>query len=228
MSLETFFNAWSDLLRGETDAAGVEAVLGPSPSGTEAVAWCQRLYHHHREVTLRQLFPHVAALVDTARWTALVADYARAHPATGSEQRRWGHAFPAFLAAYPHVPDAPALADLAILAEARRTARFAADDLARVVTVALHHDAPTAERAIRAGEPRVPAPRPTLLVVYRAWNGEDVRELPLDAPKLVALLRWRGDPVPAPLREVPTEDATILLRSRGVLPPGDREVKTRR
>lgn len=216
-SLETFFDTWGSLLRGDISASDVEAALGPSASGTDAIAYCQRLYHHHREQTLRQLFPAVAALVDD--WPALVAAYATVHPATGTAHRAWGVAFPAFLAGWSGLPEserAP-LAELAVLAEARRCARFAEDEADRVRLVATRFAVLAADRAFREGSASLPVAGAEVFVVYRGVDREAVRELRLDAAGLVALLRARSAVVPAGLADVDDHEASRWLREKGVL-----------
>jgi hypothetical protein len=225
MSLAEFFDAWGALLRGDASPDETEARLGPSPSGTDAVAFCQRLYHHHRETTLRQLFPMVAALLGAEAFARLTVAYAAAHPAQGAEIRAWGEAFPAFVAAWGGAPpsERAGAADLALLAQARRRVRYAVDDAPGVLVV-VGHDALATERALRAGELAVIRPGPRALLVFRPTGRASARDLVLDGPRLAAWLTATGQPVPAALAAVDASVGRAALVRAGAIAARGREL----
>lgn len=80
-----------------------------------------------RRRALRSAFPVVARLVGDAFFGEAARLLAPSHPPASADLNRYGEAFPAFLAAYPHASGMPWLADVARLEWARHESLLAAD-----------------------------------------------------------------------------------------------------
>jgi uncharacterized protein (UPF0276 family) len=97
----------------------------------DAAAHAFSLYRGNLTVTwekvLAAAYPVVRALVGAAFFGGLARAYGMAQPSTDPDLNRYGAAFAAFLADFPHVAALPYLADMARLEWALHRAHYAAD-----------------------------------------------------------------------------------------------------
>src|SRR5215472_17084744 len=101
----TFPSAFHDslvpMLLGKRSAAHVKAELGPSPSGTEAIAFYAVLARRDLASVLQGMFVAtrvVARRLRMALWEELVDGYVRSHRSTHWEPNHFAAAFSDFIA----------------------------------------------------------------------------------------------------------------------------------
>lgn len=113
--LQTFFDhAGPFLVRGEGSAEAVEAVLGPSPSGTARLALYATLVERQQLEALEALFPSTRRALEACErgsFRRLGTHFARAHRSASAHPGGLGPAFVAFIGRTEVEPWAVELAD---------------------------------------------------------------------------------------------------------------------
>lgn len=227
MTLPAFFTAMQPMLLGRSSASDLEARLGASPSGTAALGFYGVLVARNVEKILREVCPTLFVLAArTHAWRTLVADYLDAHPPRGGDPNRFADALPDFLHARAELPDV--WGEIADYHVAYVRAYHAADEDGdgfdrRVFVRQYTHPVPQIVEALaRDRESAIPAPRPTLVVVFRHTRTLRVRRLVPSATGLAALARRQGLDLPpalAGLCEADIATAERALIREGVLVP---------
>jgi hypothetical protein len=224
VALEGFFAEMSALLSGQRSAAACEAVLGPSPSGTERLALYVKLVERQHQAALDSLFRAAlvaAATWDRARTNELRASFFRAVPPAHWSPATVAAPFAAYLAAQGAPADVVELADFALVRHEvlRAPLSDAVDGLAvRHYTHAVREftlGVDTGE--ITAGRP-APTASTWLLARHRA-----TAELVLIVPSLATLVAlqviadgaWSPELPPVARSEV--AEAAQFLFAQGVL-----------
>ncbi|GMV38464.1 MAG: hypothetical protein AMXMBFR64_01800 [Myxococcales bacterium] len=110
-SLPGWFATMMGLLEGRTDAAAVEAVLGPSPSGTTRLQYYRTLVSNDWTGLLDAVYPYTRALMAPAQWDAVCRRFLAEHPPNHWELNRLGARLPEWLASQADAT--PCLADVA-------------------------------------------------------------------------------------------------------------------
>lgn len=226
MSLDAFFAEVPAMIRGEQAADAVEHRLGPSPSGTDELAFYAALQARHVQERMRLMFDRVRAVVahrdGVTAWHDLVVAFAADHPPAGWSLHAQGIPFADWLAARER-PDA---AELAALADWQRTrwevANAPDDDVVgrRVAARRYDVDAPAWARALR-DDPTAPSPPgPVFVVAFRDLRDHAVRTLTPQPLTLAVLARRSGVPLPdavaSQTEALEAEDARLV--DLGVLP----------
>jgi hypothetical protein len=229
-SLAKFHSVMAPFLRGESTAADVERLLGPSPSGTARLALYPLLVRRQATGLVDHFFRALAAAleVDTPGAFARLRDaYLVGHPPKSWEPNENLRAFPAFVSAWQGAPSWAA--EMADYAWARFVAmhadRVSGDvGLERAVFVRHYtHDVLAASRANESttGASRTPRPAPETLVFARhAAEGHLVTLTPSVAA-LFALLGASGEvlpPLPPGVTEADLALELAALRKAGILP----------
>ncbi len=184
MSLADFWADARPFLLGELSAAQLEARHGPSPSGTQNLAFYQPFVRLHERLNLQRLYPEVHILCGRAGldWAELCEAFIHAHVPSSWSLHRAGEPFGAWLqeqidAGRPIPAECPALADyswtrwLALNAPADAPRM---DGTVYVRSYAINvveirqrlKDDPSAE---------LPEPVPTPMVIYRSFVTGTVR-----------------------------------------------------
>lgn len=113
----------------ETDAADrlVGALQGDADTIRDRIAIYRGNVVAVRTRALRNAYPIIAALVGNAYFDALARAYIVSDPPSEADLNRYGHALPAFVAAFPHARSLPYLPDVARMEWSLHRAHFAAD-----------------------------------------------------------------------------------------------------
>lgn len=233
--LSAFFSAMKPLLRGQHDAARVEAALGPASPDTAALGFYAVLMERNACKAMRELYPAVPAAAERHRpglWAELVHDFVRERPARGHHPDAVGEGFADWLAGRGAAGGGELPALLVELADFHTVQLRAAtapdpapgdDGFDRTLFVRLYmHPIPAVAEALRQGGAGATLPDPSLtpLVVVRPRGGAEVRLLSADPATLVALARRAGTEVPDAFDRVPAaavESALGKLVQRGIL-----------
>lgn len=211
--LADFFETMSPFLHGQLSARDAEARLGPSPSGTDRLAFYAVLARRDVASVLRQLFPVTRAACGRDTWNGIEIAYLASHRSTHWEPNRFGQAFADFLADR-RAHDGALAPWIEELADYEWTRFEVATSLEPEAHVRLYdHDV----RAVHQGTSAVPHARPTVLLVHRAVDDRVVVETP-DPPTLCAVARRAGTlrSLPAGVTEDDVERAERDLSARGV------------
>lgn len=227
--LSAFFQEVPRFLAGEQSAADLEAALGSSPSGTEALGFYRTLMERNAFKLLREIFPGVRALLvaqDPDLWTRLVLDFSRKHPCGHWNPNLFGEPFSDFLreAGDAVHPAAAEVADYHYIQYLVSAAQRRPDDDGwdRTIFIRQYTHAVSAYVAGLGqgpGPDEPPEPKPTIVLVYRGLHSEQVHWLHPTPPQLAAVARRRGLPLPPALRELPpkiVDDAAAQLVDYGL------------
>jgi hypothetical protein len=213
---EAFFGAMVPMLLGEREAAAVERVLGPCPSGTNALAFYAVLTRRDVTSVLDRLFVTTKTVARRARpslWDELVDGYVRAHRSTHWEPNRFAAAFADFIAHRRNKGlDVPRVLEEVADFE---YARFAVTLQKLPVPILRQYDHDVRTLFRNPATPR-PPPRPTVLAIYRdararaAWCELGIAEI-------AALARLRGHTIALPVEDALVDAAEQRLRALGVV-----------
>ena len=232
-TLAKFHSVMAPFLRGESTAAEVERLLGPSPSGTARLALYPLLVRRQATGLVDHFFRALAAALelDTPGAFARLRDaYLVAHPPKSWEPNENLRAFPAFVMAWHGAPLwAPEMADYAWARFVAMHADRVPGDvgLERVVFVRHYtHDVLAASRANESttGASRTPRPAPETLVFARhaASPWRHLVTLTPSVAALFALLGASGEvlpPLPPGVTEADLALELAALRQAGILGP---------
>lgn len=235
MTLRAFFDNLRPMLLGERDPEEVQAMLGPSPSGTEALAFYREHFVRNTFKIMRELFPVLPRLAETlapGSWRPLVLQYTRAHPPRGSDPNEFGAHFATWLAQRreTHPEQSPWLEEVADFHWTRfvvgRAPMPEDDGFEQTVFVRQYtRPVPRLVTSARADRPlQVPEPEPTLLVIYRNRRTGRVNWIEPSLADLAVLARRQGLELIAAMQSLdpPTlVSAHRTLIARGVLPLGE-------
>lgn len=98
--LAGFFSSMRGMLLGQTRASEVEAVCGPSPSGTARLQYYRTLVSNDHTGLLDRVYAFARGWVAPDVWSRLCHGFLAEHPPTHWEINRVGLGFPAWLAAH--------------------------------------------------------------------------------------------------------------------------------
>ena len=232
VGLAGFFAAMAPMLAGRTAARDVEAAIGPSASGTDALGFYAELVRRNLHKILSDVFPAVRAVAhhlhgDDRAWAGLVAAYGVAHPGRGGDPNRFAAAFPGWLRGRCEFtgPWAELAVELADYEWTRVLAYHARDTDGDGVEQRLFVrqytcDIPALARAVQQASFASPAPRPHLVAIFRHARTLQLAVFQLGAAGLAALARRQGLAVPPALAALPdaaVRAAVVSLESAGVL-----------
>lgn len=235
VGLGRFFAAMAPMLEGRASAREVEAAIGPSASGSDALAFYAELVRRNLHKILSDVFPAVRAVArhvhgDDRAWVGLAVDYAAAHPGRGGDPNRFAAAFPTWLRGRPELagPWAEPAVELADYEWTRLLAYHAADVEGDGVDERLFVrqytcDIPALAHAVLHGSFALPAARPRIVAIFRHARTLQLGVFHLGAAGLAALARRQGlamPPVLAALPEAAVHSAVVALEAAGVLSPG--------
>ena len=221
-ALPGFFAQMESFLLGRQSAASVESELGPSPSGTENLEFYRTLVDRNFHKIMRLLFPTVRVLAERARagmWTELVRDYVAAHPPRGCrDPNRMGASFSDFLTRRREdggelSPVVEEMAEYHWINYLAKTATDVEDGDGferRVFIRQFTHAIPTFMRAINEDpEAEIPAPKPMIVILYRAWTDGAVRILHPRPEAMAVFARRQGLELPPPLAALDEEAVNL-------------------
>jgi hypothetical protein len=203
--LATFFEALDPFLCGTRSVASVEAQLGRSPSGTDAMVFYRELIRRNVAKTMTDLYPSLPELTRRAgreRWPDLVSQFVSAHPPRGRHPDSMGDAFPDWLHRR-RLADSARPAWLEEAADFHRCQVRAATARDRVgvpdgLDVTLFVRAYVHRAPALVADPRnadvSPGPRATFVLIYRSWRTGRVCCLRPDPIHLLALERRQSSP----------------------------------
>jgi hypothetical protein len=229
-SLAKFHSVMAPFLRGESTAADVERLLGPSPSGTARLALYPLLVRRQATGLVDHFFRALAAALelDTPGAFARLRDaYLVAHPPKSWEPNENLRAFPAFVTAWHGAPSwAREMADYAWARFVAMHADRVPGDvgLERAVFVRHYtHDVSAASRANESttGASRTPRLAPETLVFARHAAEGNLVTLTPSVAALFALLDASGEvlpPLPPGVTEADLALELAALRKAGILP----------
>ncbi len=236
--LPSFFSQMEAFLLGRTGTAEVEAALGPSPSGSDNLAFYRTLIDRNFHKTMRLLFPTVHLLAKRQRatlWTDLVRDYAAAHPPRGCrDPNRMGASFSDFLTRRREEGGelsslAEEMAEYHWVDYQARTATDIEDDgfEKRIFIRQFTYPVPTFMHAVNAdSDAPEPQPRPTIVILYRSLVDGRVQIL-YPRPETMAVFAGRqGLELPPPLAQLDPDNVRLTetrMVEMGLLRPlGDQ------
>jgi hypothetical protein len=232
--LRQFFDELAPMLASTRSAREVELVLGPCPSGTAALGFYAELVRRNLAKILRDVFPVTRALVmrdAPRRWDELALAYACDHPPTGAVPNRYAASLPSWLAS--RGADEARWAEIADFEWLRVAAHHAMDGAPdddgfdrRIFVRQYTFDVPR-WIAAHASDPStpLPAPAPTIAIVFRHSVTGRVGVHRPTAAGLAAIARRASELLPSPLDRL---DAATLARAEhalvdaGVLVPKSR------
>lgn len=224
--LDEFLAQLSGLLNGQRTAREVEAVLGPSASGTARLGLYATLVQRQQAQPIDEFYAAVRVAAQPGSYPALRDAYLAAHPPSHWQPARAAEHFPAFLEQRRAPPALVELADFAWtrhLALSSASAGEARGLVVRHYTFAVKHFSNEVERDGRSrGEP---APHAETWLLGRSVATES---LVLVEPSLAALVvvevlqsgAWSKD-LPELSREALASEADAL-RGLGLLSPRER------
>lgn len=230
--LSAFFGALGPMLRARVDAVEVERALGPSPSGTAALAFYAELVARNYRKIVRDIFPCTRALVEKlgASWSTLERAYVHEHVAQGIDPNGYGAGFPAWLQTRDGLP--ASCGEVADFEWLRVRAHHAIDGLddgfeRRLFVRQYTCDAPAFWRAC-ARDPATPPPptRPTIALVFRHTQTLQVAVHYPRGAAIAALARRQGLPLPEVLAAIDPasiDEAERVLVRDGVLTDARKE-----
>ena len=235
MRLQEFFDSLRPMLLGQRDPEDVQAILGPSVSGTEALAFYREHFIRNTFKIMRELFPVLPRLAETLEpgcWRSLVLAYTEQHPPRGRDPNDFGAAFPGWLAdrRQAHSGQSPWLEEVADFHWARflagRSPGPDGDGLEQTVFIRQYTcPVPSFLGSVRADRRlELPDPVPTLVVVYRNRRTGRVNWIEPTLADLAVLARRQGLQLIPAMRSL---DASAIvaahrtLIARGVLPVGE-------
>lgn len=232
MSLEAFFAGIQPMLAGRSSAAALEQTLGPSPSGTDNLAFYRELIIRDQRKALFDLFHPVKALLDRRDrnlWRQLVDSFARHHPASGHDPNEFGRPFPAFLSGdtldLDLGPQRGCMAEVADFCWTRHAIHIALDTSSsdnldgfdqRIMIRQYTRPIPDITHALER-DPQVAIDGmlgPVLVIVYRHLHDQSNRVYRLRPEDLAVLAQRQGLPLPPPLQ---TLDPTAIERAQARL-----------
>lgn len=200
--LERFFASMRPFLLGQHDVSEVERALGPSASGSAALAYYRTLIDRNHHKILGDIFDSVRAAclaADDGAWSRLVRDYVALRPRATHDPNDFGGEFPAFVAEYDEWPEAPTclgerVAELADYHWCLHRCGVAADGEQgddgvnrRLFVRQYSFDVPAARRRIPRGELRIDdasLERDTFVVIFRHLHTRHVEVLRASLPQL--------------------------------------------
>ncbi|NVB37287.1 putative DNA-binding domain-containing protein [Pseudenhygromyxa sp. WMMC2535] len=239
--LERLYAAIGPFLFGERSVAELEASIGSSASGTDALDFYRVLVERNTKKILGELFSPVRELCERLHpglWPELVADYARSHRGAARDPNWFGEHFSAFLAARreqrpEQSPLLEELADYVFCRFAASTApdAFGPDDpegferrlFVRLYTAGIPELLVALRKRPEAPTSALPlAPRPSTVLIFRVHrvDGESfgaaagMRWHRPDLAQLAALARRQGLELPPPMAAL---DAAQLERGLAAL-----------
>jgi hypothetical protein len=227
VSLDDFFRHTVSMLRGQEDAAAVEAALGPCETGTDALQYYGLLQRVHRERQLAELFPTTKARIETRgtdAWRNTVGAYLVDHPPSHWSLPHIGATFADWL--FEHDDDGALLGPLTDWMWVRWRARQASDAFegdgleVRLFVRSFGVDPMHVSKSIRAN-PSAPieATQTTLLI----WRREDTLHVRNRVPSLadIAVLWQRsGQSLQGPLAAISRaelETSEARMRKEAIL-----------
>ena len=224
--LPDFFAQMEPFLLGRQSADALEEQLGPSPSGTTNLAFYRTLIDRNFHKIMRLLFPTVKVLAQRARegmWTELVREYVAAHPPRGCrDPNRMGASFSEFLTRRREEGGelsavVEEMAEYHWIDYLAKTATDVEDGDGferRVFVRQFTHPIPTFMKAINEdSDAEIPAPRPTIVILYRTWTDGAVRILYPRAETMAVFARRQGLELPPPLAALDEEAVIQTERS---------------
>lgn len=237
MSLDQFFASMEPFLFAGADPASgaverVEAELGASTSGREALDFYRVLVSRNLDKILRDLFPAVYRLAcrEDGLWPRLVHGYAQDHRPTARDPNGFGHAFSDWLRARREAGEAlPAvyeeLADYQLCQYTVSSAPACGEGDGfeqRLFLRWYSYAIPELARALaRDAEAPIPDPQPSAVVIYRSLREpHGLRSHRPTLPQLAVLAARQGSELPASLAALPEharEQARSQLVARGIL-----------
>lgn len=221
-TLPGFFAQMESFLLGRQSAEALEGQLGPSPSGTTNLAFYRTLVDRNFHKIMRLLFPTVKVLATRARegmWTEIVRDYVAAHPPRGCrDPNRMGASFSEFLTRRREEggelsPVVEEMAEYHWIDYLAKTATDVEDGDGferRVFIRQFAHPIPTFMKAINEdSNAEIPSPKPTIVILYRAWTDGVVRILYPRAETMAVFARRQGLELPPPLAALDAETVDL-------------------
>ena len=225
-TLPGFFAQMESFLLGRQSAEALEGQLGPSPSGTTNLAFYRTLVDRNFHKIMRLLFPTVKVLAQRARegmWSELVRDYVAAHPPRGCrDPNRMGASFSEFLTRRREEggelsPVVEEMAEYHWIDYLAKTATDVEDGDGferRVFIRQFTHPIPTFMKAINEdSETEIPAPHPTIVILYRSWTTGAVQILYPRPETMAVFARRQGLELPPPLAAL-DDEAVNLTETR--------------
>jgi len=221
-TLPGFFDQMESFLLGRQTAAELEGRLGPSPSGTANLAFYRTLIDRNFHKIMRLLFPTVKVLANRARegmWSELVREYVAAHPPRGCrDPNRMGASFSEFLTRRREEGGelsavVEEMAEYHWIDYLAKTATDVEDGDGferRVFIRQFAHPIPTFMKAINEDSAtKIPAPQPTIVILYRSLTHGAVRILYPRAETMAVFARRQGLDLPPPLAALDPETVKL-------------------
>jgi hypothetical protein len=228
VSLDAFFAGIAPLLRGECTASELEDKIGPSPSGSQNLAFYSTLVARNYAKILREVFTSVreaANRSDGRLWARLVGEYSSRTRVVHHDPNEFGREFPEWLCARRETrpKQSPLLEELADYQWIRHLARHAPDSRGLGMDERLfirHYTFPVpriAARLWKGAEADLEQRQPTTVLLYREAEASGLRYLVPTMPQLGVLIELATGSWPPTLELDPAtrdEARAALVKAR--------------